>query len=70
MEERRSKIISKIIGEVTIVIIQTCFRFYTTLDWEDVYHKRLKPPIVPFEPKYKQPEGDSRTAEELSERRG
>jgi len=45
-------------------------KFYTTLDWEDVYHKRLKPPIVPFEPKYKQPERDSRTAEELSERRG
>ena len=23
------------------------FRFFQSLDWEDVYYKQLKPPIVP-----------------------
>ena len=51
MEQRRSRIISKMDQAKTNVLIQTFFRFFTTLDWEDVYHKRLRPPIVPIKPK-------------------
>ena len=31
--------------------ITNIFRFFTALDWEDVYHKGLKPPIAPEEGK-------------------
>jgi hypothetical protein len=55
---------SRIIGiavEVSkrFVVIQISFRFFKTPDWEDVYQKRLKPPIVPKA----KPGGDVRNIE-------
>ena len=29
------------------MFMEISFRFFKTLDWEQVYYKRLKPPIVP-----------------------
>ena len=44
--------------------MEISFRFFKTFDWEEVYHKRLKPPILP---KVKS-DGDPRTVSaEVSE---
>ena len=44
-------------------VIQRSFIFFKITHWEDVYHKRLKPPIVP---KAKS-EGDARNVEAAPE---
>ena len=57
MGQRLSRIIGNKDIEKTCLFMEISFRFFKTLDWEEVYHKRLKPPILP---KFKS-DGDPRT---------
>ena len=57
MEQRLSRITGNKDIEETCLFRQISFRFFKTLEWEEVYHKRLKPPILP---KFKS-DGDPRT---------
>ena len=42
-----SRITSKTVLLVSVFITFFSFRFFQSLDWDDVYNKQLKPPIVP-----------------------
>ena len=54
-----SRIISKNVLDNFCFDGRFCFRFFKTLDWQDVYYKQLKPPIVPKV----ESEGDTRNFE-------
>ena len=47
MEQRLSRITGNKDLEDTCLFLEIYFRFFKTLDWEEVYHKKLKPPILP-----------------------
>ena len=63
MEQRLSRITGNKDIENTCLFMEISFRFFKTLDWEEVYQKMLKPPIVP---KAKS-EGDARNIEAAQE---
>ena len=48
-----SRVIGKMWGSADNCYNTNILRFFTALDWEDVLHKGLKPPIVPEEGKLK-----------------